>query len=445
MSTRFKKLSLVLALVLAFSLAAPAQEAAETGAVKVSWEEFKKLLDLGKDEIVLSWAEFQQIIAQTDTKIVPAFELRDEKVVLTRAQFRNLLEKMKPPDIDRHRAAGGVAVEEIGLQGPARRRRGARAGRHLRRCLPRDSRRLCQPPPLPGADRRPRHPAERLSGPDRNPGRTLHGLDGQGGTAPDRRGFRPARDRRPGPGDLLPRSQDPDHDPRVRPSPPRARGRSPGRPTARSLGTQRRDPCLRRPDPDRDRLPQMAEEDRRSAGRTGQDLRRHAHPDLGRRGRRPDQRRDRLDRPSEHDPGARASCPRGLQHSRCPRPRGRRLARADPQGRDLSRDPLRFSEKGQLRRHGRGGKDPPRRRPGRRLRRASRWWTPSGKRDSWESSSRARPRSSSRAFRAPTLSMSPSFPERSSAGRSSRSSSGSSTCGRLMPSSSISRSTRRSG
>ncbi len=66
------------------------------GAVKVSWEEFKRLLDLGKDEIVLSWAEFQQIIAQTDTKIVPAFELRDEKVVLTRAQFRNLLEKMKP-------------------------------------------------------------------------------------------------------------------------------------------------------------------------------------------------------------------------------------------------------------------------------------------------------------------------------------------------------------
>ncbi len=97
MSKRFKKISTVLALVFAFSLVAQAQDAAETGAVKVSWEEFKKLLDLGKDEIVLSWAEFQRIIAQTDTKIVPAFELRDEKVVLTRAQFRNLLEKMKPP------------------------------------------------------------------------------------------------------------------------------------------------------------------------------------------------------------------------------------------------------------------------------------------------------------------------------------------------------------
>ncbi len=98
MPKHFKRLSLVLALVLAFSFAAAAaEEAAETGAVRVSWEEFKKLLDLGKDEIVLSWADFQRIIAQTDTKIVPAFELRDEKVVLTRAQFRSLLEKMKPP------------------------------------------------------------------------------------------------------------------------------------------------------------------------------------------------------------------------------------------------------------------------------------------------------------------------------------------------------------
>ena len=259
MPTLFKKLSLVLALVFAFAFAAPAQEAAETGAVKVSWEEFKKLLDLGKDEIVLSWAEFQQIIAQTDTKIVPAFELRDEKVVLTRAQFRNLLEKMKPPHPGRRRAAGGVAAAAIGLQGPAGRRRGAHRGRHLRRCLPRDPRRLRQPPPVPGADRRPRYPAQRPPGPDRNQGRTLHGRDGQGGTAPDRRGSRPAGDRGPGPGDILPRSPDADHHPRVRPPPPRARGRGPGRPAARGLGPEQRHPCLRRPDPDRNDLPQMAE------------------------------------------------------------------------------------------------------------------------------------------------------------------------------------------
>jgi len=99
MSKHFRKTSLALAFVMVFAvtLPAPAQDRPETGAVEIPWEEFKRLLELGKDEIVLSWAEFQRIIAQTDTKFVPAFELRDEKVVLTRAQFRSLLEKMKPP------------------------------------------------------------------------------------------------------------------------------------------------------------------------------------------------------------------------------------------------------------------------------------------------------------------------------------------------------------
>ena len=97
MAKRIRQLTSGLALLFALVLAAPAQEAADPGTVRLPWEEFRKLLDLGKDEIVLSWAEFQRIIAQTDTKFVPAFQLRDEKVVLTRDQFRSLLEKMKPP------------------------------------------------------------------------------------------------------------------------------------------------------------------------------------------------------------------------------------------------------------------------------------------------------------------------------------------------------------
>jgi len=125
MAKRFRQFSVLFAMVFTFSLAAPAQDAADPGSVKVPWEEFKKLLDLGKDEIVLSWTEFRQILAQTEMKIVPAFELRDEKVVLTRAQFRSLLEKMKPPVPDgiarpaesllrrsayRGRLAGGAAL-----------------------------------------------------------------------------------------------------------------------------------------------------------------------------------------------------------------------------------------------------------------------------------------------------------------------------------------------
>jgi hypothetical protein len=97
MSRFFAKGFWVFALSLGLALAAFPQDKSDPGTVKIDWEEFKKLLNLGKDEIVLSWTEFQRIIAQTGTSFVPAFELRDEKVVLTRAQFRSLLEKMKLP------------------------------------------------------------------------------------------------------------------------------------------------------------------------------------------------------------------------------------------------------------------------------------------------------------------------------------------------------------
>src|SRR5512136_416305 len=74
-----------------------AHDGADKGAVKIGWEEFRKLLALDKDEFVLSWEEFQKILAQTGFKYVPPFALKDEKVVLTRAQFTRLLDQMKPP------------------------------------------------------------------------------------------------------------------------------------------------------------------------------------------------------------------------------------------------------------------------------------------------------------------------------------------------------------
>jgi hypothetical protein len=97
MSRFFAKVFWVAVLGLGLALAAFPQDKSDPGTVKIDWEEFKKLLNLGSDEIVLSWTEFQRIIAQTGTTFVPAFELRDERVVLTRAQFRALLEKMKSP------------------------------------------------------------------------------------------------------------------------------------------------------------------------------------------------------------------------------------------------------------------------------------------------------------------------------------------------------------
>ena len=97
MSRFFARVIWIAVLGLGLALTAFPQDKSDPGTVKIDWEEFKKLLNLGSDEIVLSWTEFQRILAQTGTSFVPAFELRDEKVVLTRAQFRALLEKMKSP------------------------------------------------------------------------------------------------------------------------------------------------------------------------------------------------------------------------------------------------------------------------------------------------------------------------------------------------------------
>jgi hypothetical protein len=96
MSRHFAKVLGVLAVLLSLSISGYPQEKSEPSTVRLSWEEFKKLLELDKDEIVLSWSEFQRLIAQTGSTFVPVFELKDEKVVLSRSQFRNLLERMKP-------------------------------------------------------------------------------------------------------------------------------------------------------------------------------------------------------------------------------------------------------------------------------------------------------------------------------------------------------------
>lgn len=75
------------------------QEKSDEGSVRIPWEEFRRLLELDKDEIILSWQEFQKIINQTGQKYPPPFQLKEEKVVLTREQFKRLLDQMKPhPD-----------------------------------------------------------------------------------------------------------------------------------------------------------------------------------------------------------------------------------------------------------------------------------------------------------------------------------------------------------
>ncbi|MCI0691482.1 hypothetical protein L0337_05675 [candidate division KSB1 bacterium] len=63
----------------------------------VPWDEFKKLLQLREDEIVLSLETYEKLLAQTGTSATPQPTLQGGNVVLTRAEFKNLVDQMKPP------------------------------------------------------------------------------------------------------------------------------------------------------------------------------------------------------------------------------------------------------------------------------------------------------------------------------------------------------------
>lgn len=67
--------------------------------VKISWEEFKKLLNLDTDEVSLTWEEFRQLIAQTGEENTIPYTVKNGKIILPREQFKQLLNKMKPPRV----------------------------------------------------------------------------------------------------------------------------------------------------------------------------------------------------------------------------------------------------------------------------------------------------------------------------------------------------------
>jgi hypothetical protein len=79
---------------------APALQAQENAGGKsqltIPWDEFKTLLRLDEKEVVLSLDAFQKLVAQTGTTTTPAHAIREGNVVLTRAQFEQLVNQMKP-------------------------------------------------------------------------------------------------------------------------------------------------------------------------------------------------------------------------------------------------------------------------------------------------------------------------------------------------------------
>lgn len=104
-------------MVIIFSLSMYSQEKSDEGSVRIPWDEFRKLLELDKDEVILSWEEFQKILNQTGQKYVPPFQLKNEKVVLTRDQFKKLLNQMRPPVITIIRPPADYLITKASYKG----------------------------------------------------------------------------------------------------------------------------------------------------------------------------------------------------------------------------------------------------------------------------------------------------------------------------------------
>ena len=68
----------------------------QTGELTVPWSEFKNLLNLDDDQVILSLATFHKLLAQSTQTAVPQYATQDGNVVLTRAAFQQLVNQMKP-------------------------------------------------------------------------------------------------------------------------------------------------------------------------------------------------------------------------------------------------------------------------------------------------------------------------------------------------------------
>ena len=70
--------------------------APKSGDLTIPWDEFKGLLNLDKDQIVIPYEIFQKLLSQTGAPI-PPHSVSGGMVVLTQNEFSNLVGKMKPP------------------------------------------------------------------------------------------------------------------------------------------------------------------------------------------------------------------------------------------------------------------------------------------------------------------------------------------------------------
>jgi hypothetical protein len=85
---------LLLSFLFSFTLEA---NSSSDSKITINWKEFRSLLKLDVDEIRLSWEEFSKLMEQTGATYKPEFRVESGEVVLTREEFKKLLDRMKPP------------------------------------------------------------------------------------------------------------------------------------------------------------------------------------------------------------------------------------------------------------------------------------------------------------------------------------------------------------
>ncbi len=89
---------LVIFCVLSGSLLQADNDADEKkSSITMDWEEFQKILKLDKDEVKLSWDEFTKLLSMTGSRVKPEYKLEGGNVILTREQFKKLINQMKAP------------------------------------------------------------------------------------------------------------------------------------------------------------------------------------------------------------------------------------------------------------------------------------------------------------------------------------------------------------
>jgi hypothetical protein len=95
-----KKLIVLFSLFVLFTSVFSIKTEAQTNnksEISIPWDEFKKLINLDEDEIVISLEIFQKLLEQTGVTTAPQHTMREGNVLLKREEFKNLIDRMKPP------------------------------------------------------------------------------------------------------------------------------------------------------------------------------------------------------------------------------------------------------------------------------------------------------------------------------------------------------------